>query len=722
MLFSNKPAVDFSEAYPIGNGRLGAMIYGGAAEEKILLNQDSIWYGGFVDRINPDALENLPELRKLILSGKIKESHWLMEYAFSGTPQSQRPYQPLGFVTIRYQAGKDELRYDHRALDLENAVVSETLYTGGPERRIEKEYLSSFPDGVIAVRIRAEGRPVSASVLLTRERFYDRSGKLDDQSVFMDGSLGKDGICFCAGIRAEAASGTVRVLGEHLLVEDAEEIVLYIGGETTFYTKDPYGDLCRRLEHASRLGFEEIKSRHIRDYQSLFHRMTFRISGPDSAFLQTYFRFARYLLISGSRPGSLPANLQGIWNDQMLPPWDSKYTININTEMNYWMAERANLSECHLPLFDHLKRMHKNGCRTAEKMYGCRGFVAHHNTDIWGDCAPQDIYLPASYWVMGGAWLCTHIWNHYVYTLDLDFLREMYDILRDSVLFFSDFLIEENGEYVTCPSLSPENTYLTENGESGCICAGSSMDSQILRDLMNCFIQAAEVLKTGDPLAETAKEILEKLPEIRIGKHGQIMEWREDYEEAEPGHRHVSQLYGLYPSHQISPRSTPELARAAETTIRRRLDNGSGYTGWSCAWMICFYSRLGKGDSALAMLKKLWKESTFPNMMDCHPLGDGAVFQIDGNFGAAAAVLDMLVQVEGERIFLLPALPEEWHDGEVTGIRIPGNAEIDLKWEDNTLTECRVKAEAGLEADLIYQGQCRHLSLYKGDTFDLRNP
>ena len=718
MLTSNKPAAAFSEAYPIGNGRLGAMIYGGTTEEKILLNQDSIWYGGFVDRNNPDARKNLPELRKLILSGKIKESHRLVEYAFSGTPQSQRPYQMLGLVTIRYQAENGELVYDQRELDLENAVVTETLHGRADEQTVEKEYLSSFPDGVIAVRIRSKGRPVSLSVLLTRERFYDRSGKLDDHSIFIDGTLGKGGVSFCAGIRAQAGSGTVRVLGEHLLIENTEEAVLYIGCETTFYTDDPAGELRRRLENASRLGYEEIKSRHIRDYQSLFRRMTFDVGGPDSAYVQTYFQFARYLLISSSRPGSLPANLQGIWNDQMLPPWDSKYTININTEMNYWMAEQAGLSECHLPLFEHLKRMHANGCRTAEKMYGCRGFVAHHNTDIWGDCAPQDIYLPSSYWVMGGAWLCTHIWNHYVYTKDEDFLREMYDVLRDSVLFFCDFLIEEKGEYVTCPSLSPENIYQTESGEIGCICAGSSMDSQILRDLMKCFIQASEVLKMEDPLEEKAKAILEKLPKIRIGKYGQIMEWREDYEEPEPGHRHVSQLYGLYPSHQISPRSTPELAQAAETTIRRRLENGSGYTGWSCAWMVCFYSRLCNGDAALAMLKKLWKESTFPNMMDCHPLGDGAVFQIDGNFGAAAAILDMLVQTGSNRTYLLPALPAEWQTGEVTGIRIPGNARIDLKWEDHRLTGCRITADADLETELVYQGKGRHIILHKGEVWE----
>ena len=719
MLISKKPASDCSEAYPIGNGKLGAMVYGGLSEEQILLNQDSIWYGGFIDRNNPEARRSLPELRESILSGNIEKSSRLLEYAFSGTPQSQRPYQPLGRVRICYRTVTGGMQYVQRSLNLEEAVVSETLKFKDDGGAVEKEYFSSFPEDVIVIRIKSSGTPVSMSVLMTRERFYDRSGKLDDHSVFMDGSLGKGGVSFCAGIRAESISGSVRVVGEHLLIEHAKEAVLYIGCGTTFYTEDPEKMLRRKLEHASAFGYEIIRKEHILDYQSLYHRMTFKISGTDSDYVQTYFQFARYLMISCSRPGSLPANLQGIWNDRMQPPWDSKYTININTEMNYWMAEKANLAECHLPLFDHLKRMHENGRKTAWEMYGCRGFTAHHNTDIWGDCAPQDIYLPASYWVMGGAWLCTHIWRHYSYTRDRSFLEEMYPILQDAVLFFHDFLIEDKGEYVTCPSVSPENTYLNGKGEKGCICAGSAMDSQILEDLLTCFLRSSEVLEVSSPLVGAAAEIRRKLPAIKVGKHGGIMEWREDYDEAEPGHRHISQLYGLYPSHQISLRSTPDLAAAAEKTIQRRLKYGGGHTGWSCAWLVCLYSRLCDGDSALAMLKKLWKESTFPNMMDSHPLGDGAVFQIDGNFGAAAAILEMLVQAEGNRVYLLPALPSEWHAGCVTGIRLPGNAEVDLAWEDHHLLSCRVKASEKYRAVFCFGDECRPVVLDRDEDCEL---
>ena len=719
MLTAFKPASRFAEACPIGNGKLGAMIYGGLARERILLNQDSIWYGGSVDRINPDAREHLQTLRKHILAGNIKESHKLLEYAFSGTPQSQRPYQPLGWAELCFRFDERELVYGERSLDPEQAIVTETLLTKEGDEAIRKEYFASAPEDLIVVRIRALCQKISLSVLLTRERYYDRAGKIDDSGIFMDGTLGSGGVYFCVGIRAEAMGGCVRVLGEHLLVEEADEITLYIACGTSFYEEHPFDAMKSRLEAASRNGSEAVRKAHIADWQSYYNRMKLKIEGEGNTFAEEYFRFARYLLLSCSRPGSLPANLQGIWNDQMLPPWDSKYTININTEMNYWIAESANLSECHLPLFEHLKRMHANGHRTAEKMYGCRGFVAHHNTDIWGDCAPQDIYLPASYWVMGGAWLCTHIWNHYIYTLDRDFLRDMFPILRDAVLFFTDFLIEDRGEYVTCPSVSPENVYLDENGEEGCITAGASMDSQLVRDLMNVYLLVSDVLGEEDPLIAEAKNILEKLPAIRIGRHGQIMEWRNDYEEAEPGHRHISQLYALYPSHQISLRKTPDLSAAARRTIDRRLRFGGGHTGWSCAWLACLYARLCEGDLALQMLEKLWKESTFPNMMDSHPLGEDAVFQIDGNMGAAAAMLELLVQTEEQQVFLLPALPEQWESGEITGLCIPGGAQLDLEWEAHRLCFCRVYASTDYSADFIYQNEHRHLTLRKGDVCEL---
>ncbi len=737
-IWFDRPAEKWEEALPIGNGKLGAMVFGGIQKERIALNQDSIWYGGPIDRINPDAKSHLDEVRKLILAGKIPEAERVLRYSFSGTPQSERPYQPLGNVELTfYEDGyqKPEKKEDNadgyrRELNLEEALVQEEYRVG--KTRIQKEYLASFPHGVIAVHMKAEEGTISLDALLRRERFYDHAGKLDEKTIYMDCCLGKGGVSFLAALRAEHTGGEVQVLGEHLLVRAAKELTLYLSCETTFYENDPEEAVKNRLDEASRDGYEKVKAAHIADYQTLYGRVTLEISGEDArlplpermkkgkengfdgAFAALYFQYGRYLLISSSRPGSLPANLQGIWNEDMQPSWDSKYTININTEMNYWPAEICGLAECHLPLFDHLCRMWENGKKTAREMYGCRGFVAHHNTDLWGDCAPQDIYIPATYWVMGGAWLCTHIWTHYLYTGDTAFLRQMYPIMKDAVLFFHDFLIEVNGELVTCPSVSPENTYILPDGTRGCVCEGSTMDTEILRDLLEDYIKASELLEAGDETVEKSKEILEKLPKLKIGKYGQIMEWREDYEELEPGHRHISQLYALHPSHRITVDKTPKLAEAAEKTLERRLAYGGGHTGWSCAWIVNFYGRLGNGEAAWQNLKKLWSVSTFPNLMDNHPRKDGYVFQIDGNFGATAAIAEMLVQSDEDRILLLPALPKQWTDGKLTGLVVCGGATIDLEWKNGSLTACCMRAARRSEMKVVYRGKAKTITLEAG--------
>ena len=380
--------------------------------------------------------------------------------------------------------------------------------------------------------------------------------------------------------------------------------------------------------------------------------------------------------------------------------------------MNYWPAESCNLSECHTPLFDHLERMLPNGQRTAEVMYGCSGFVAHHNTDIWGDTAVQDIWEPASYWVMGAAWLCTHQWTHYTYTKDTEFLKKAYPVMREAAKFFLDFLVEKDGKLLTCPSVSPENTYILPNGQRGCLTAGATMDNQILRDLMTQCIRSAEILGIDEPLAEEFAKVIEKLPENQIGKYGQLMEWSEDYEEAEPGHRHISHLYGLHPSHQITPDGTPELSKAAEITLQRRLANGGGHTGWSRAWIINMYARLFKGEEAHENLVQLFKKSTLPNLFDNHP-----PFQIDGNFGAIAGMVEMLVQSSEERTLLLPALPSAWKNGKVSGLKIVGGAELALEWKDGVLVNCTVTAGLPLETVLVYKDDKRKLKLATGETY-----
>ena len=734
-IWFDHPTSKWEEALPIGNGRLGAMIFGGIERERIALNQDSIWYGGPIDRVNPDAKEHLPLVRSLLLEGKIPEAEELLQVAFSGTPQGERPYQSLGNLEILYQnptTVKSDCKENlyRRELELDKGIVTELYHADGQE--VRKKYFASFPHGVIVIHIQAMKGCISLKVRLERKRFYDHAGKMDKNTIYMDGTLGEGGISWMAALRAETRGGEKNIIGEHLVIRDAKEIMLYLGCETSFYEENVRQALCARLDAVCRDGYEEVERRHLADYQELFGRVSLQLgeevdtrpieqqfgdgmqNGFSPSFATLYFQYGRYLLISSSRPGSLPATLQGIWNEDMEPAWDSKYTININTEMNYWPAEMCGLPECHLPLFDHLFRMWEKGKYVAREMYGCRGFVAHHNTDIWGDCAPQDIYVPATYWVMGAAWLCTHIWGHYLYTQDKIFLEKLYPVLEDAVLFFHDFLIEVDGKLMTCPSVSPENTYILPNGIMGCVGVGATMDNEILRDLMEEYLKASAVLGMESEKVNRTRQLLKKIPGLQIGKHGQIMEWREDYEEREPGHRHISQLYALHPSHQIILDKTPRLAEAAKKTLERRLAHGGGHTGWSCAWIINFYARLGDGESALDNLNKLWKNSTFFNMMDNHPRRGGYVFQIDGNLGATAAIAEMLVQSDEECVRLLPALPEQWKEGRVKGLAVVGGAVLDMSWKAGRIEECIACSPRAVDMVFRYGSEARVCRLEAG--------
>ncbi|MGN0242778.1 MAG: glycosyl hydrolase family 95 catalytic domain-containing protein [Lachnospiraceae bacterium] len=725
----------WNEALPIGNGRLGAMIFGRVDSTRIQVNEDSVWYGGYQDRNNKEALSYLPEIRKMLLDHRIKEAERLMTYAFSGTPQSEKPYQPLGDVDLRFSHPSGKVCHYRRSLSLEEAIARIAYQIG--DIHYEREIFASHPDEVMVARIRADKeKQITFSVLLRRGRFYEYVKQVDEQTIVMGGTLGPDGEEFAMMLRMEAKGGTTKWIGEHMIVEEADEVVLYIAGGTTFRYANLEEMLLRQIEDACSESYEKLKERHIRDYQSLYHRVQLDLSSDcdstkdcettarrlervadddymDPGMYELYFNYGRYLMISCSRPGTLPANLQGIWNESFTPPWDSKYTININTEMNYWPAEVCNLSECHLPLFDLLKKMLPNGQKTAQKMYGCRGFVAHHNTDIHGDTAPQDVYVPATYWVMGAAWLSTHIWTHYVYSRDKEFLKEYYPIMKEASLFFLDFLIEDNGYLKTCPSVSPENTFIMEDGAMGSNTTGVTMDNQILRDLFAQTLKAAYFLEEKeDEILSGIREAQERLIPTQIGKHGQIMEWEKDYEEWEPGHRHISHLYGLYPSHQISMDGTPELAKAAKVTLERRLASGGGHTGWSRAWIINHYARLWDGEKAFENLRQLLIQSTLPNLFDNHP-----PFQIDGNFGATAAIAEMLMQSNEHRIVLLPALPEAWPSGSVRGLCVYGGAEIDITWEQHELKDFTIRANHDIHTAVIYHNQTWDISLAAGEVF-----
>lgn len=776
-------AKDWNEALPIGNGRLGAMVFGGVRREVLALNEDSMWYGGPMDRVNPDARKTVDAVRSLLRDGRIAEAERLALLGMAGTPESQGHYLPLGNLELEFdhgpspvppylsfmkdsqllaardgaqggaQAGGAISDYS-RSLDVADAIARVSYDAGGVT--YGREYFASYPDGVIAIRVTLSvAGALGFTARLSRDRFLSSSRRESNARRACDARLVLSGNCggvggsdFALAVSVSARGGTARAIGDTVVVEGADEAFLYVAASTTFYGRNPVRSVRKRLDAALRQPFENIKSRHVADYRALFDRVSLRLGATrvgaptadattdattdarlvayragavDIGLEELYFNFGRYLLISSSRPGSNPANLQGIWNADFHPPWGSKYTININTEMNYWPAESSALGPCHEPLFNLIRRMRRSGKKTARMMYGCRGFVAHHNTDIWGDTAPQDLWIPATFWPMGAAWLCLHVWDHWDYGRDVRFLRRAWPIMRDAAAFFLDYLAsDDKGRLVTSPSCSPENTYVLPNGEFGSLCAGPSMDSQIIRELFTRCIDADSVLDgsvrtfANRRFIDRLREARSRLPGIEIGAHGQIMEWAEDYEELEVGHRHISQLFALYPGSQITPRGTPELAAAARKTLERRLASGGGHTGWSRAWLILLWARLGDGDRAYENYRALLSKSTLANLFDNHP-----PFQIDGNFGGTAAVAEMLLRSIGDEIEILPALPDEWKTGEVRGLRARGGIGVDIEWKDGLLARLTLRATVDAEVRVIYRGTERTVPLKAGGNASL---
>ncbi len=727
-------APQWDHAMPLGNGRLGAMVFGSVSRERIQLNEQTLWMGGPRERDNPDALTHLPDVRRLLFEGKPREAYAVAERYLMGKPSRLESYQTLGDLRLNFDY-EDAITDYRRELDLDTAVARVTYRINGVG--YTRETFVSHPDQAIVVRVTAD-RPRQVTLGVWMDRSQDATTTIaGNDQLDLVGKLGGDaGLSFLASAKVMAQGGTQETFPERIFVDGADTVTIVLAARTSFRDGDPASRVAHDIRGATVKPYSRLRADHVADHQRLFRRVDLQLDAPvaaevaamptdqrlervkaghsDAGLDSLFFQFGRYLLIASSRPGNLPANLQGLWNDSMSPPWDADYHLNINLQMNYWPAEVTNLAESHEPLFDFLESLRAPGRRTARVHYGARGFVAHHISDVWGFTSPGD--LPRSgLWPAGAAWLTQHLWEHYQFGLDRGFLQRAYPTMKEAAEFFLDYLVADaKGRLVSGPSVSPENRYRLPNGQVGILTMGPSMDHQIIAGLFLQTERASELLGVDAAFRQMLAAARAKLPAPAIGKHGQIQEWSEDYDEPEPGHRHISQLFALHPGDQITMRGTPALARAARTTIERRLAHGGGHTGWSRAWIINFWARLEDGEHAYENYQALLAKSTLPNLWDLHP-----PFQIDGNFGGTAAVAEMLVQSHAGEIHLLPALPRAWSSGMVRGLRTRGNVEVGMEWNGGRVQRATFTSKTGGAHRIRVNGSASEISLKPGHPYDM---